>query len=1632
MQLTEDQIRRIARQEGKKIVNGGSGMVIGGGSASGSSENAREAQHAKEADHAVSADKAASADKATEADHAKEADHATKAAGLDDDAQTAFDNKYLRKDQDDETKHKLTMAEAAVKGDLKIGKDGSYTITKEGIAKLAGVVAEYLHSDGFTPGTAMGFDGTGYGITKDKDTGKYTLEIDNLIARMKMIVAELEVHEMSFIGGTVVMSTCGNRVDRVEALDDKGICIAEAYGTKPTLTIPDGKTAERFRCYFLASDGDRQIKNEWTVGQLARAKTNNIAKPGDYTDYQNRDYWRLVVGVSSGPKTIEGKDYHWIDLSNSTSGSIELTDAAGTTWYYGYGGVSQTLNSLPFAGDNIIGMGHGWDDTRKNLAILSVDSLGWKLYKGIDHYDLPEENIVNQFSIDKTIVTTDHFILRPYAAPKETQTVAVVRGEYSDTASYGHNDMVTYEGQTWIASGVAIGKTITGEKPSATSPYWSLAAAKGIQGEKGDKGDQGQKGEKGDTPPMYSLNATAGNKDIGDNSRISFNGKQLAIYASRGHTIYFLRGGVSPSVVFTKSYDTYDMGSLATDMATYLTSNDTNTYNDCVLVIIGFDALSVNDDLRNALKKYGYGGDGLLYNVSRSRTSFVFIGQKGMPEGTAYYKMSKTEKVSLTASVSNGVLIGMGHKGDKGDTPEIAKLRVDHSALHYNPTTQKWDYDSVTVTIVIFTPEGTRTPGNNDISEYYWLLDNVSIKRASGNGFSPTLEVASHTATLYKVGSNVPLDTITVPMVRDGEKGDSSTGAAATVYTIEPCANFEATGKLTDASHVTVSISGDVQVYKTIGDQKTLCGSGDAEYFRLSIGGTNYDGKNTFTYNGGNIKVSKTIPYEVGKDKNNVPGSATITLYDFISGGTVGNQLASLVVPVSLNPGAIVDVNSDLATIQNTTTSMQNAVDGMRGTIETIRQGQGQISLKVQDLQSMAKSRNLISGGNVTGLYNKRYEVFRSSAFKMEQGKTYTVTARLWLKSASNGHSVIAFVFGADNNWTYYYSSDQYRNTSGSVVRFKFTAGTTKHMVVAFYERNSSGNDPGSYNYNGVHVDWVRVDEGDWTGDNGRTLDEWTPSEEEIDAVNLLPDPGFSDAIGYSDGMGERNTFRSNMGDYVSWMSRDSSTDGDGCHGVTFERSGYSDPDGSNRDSYAGIRYIVPFRGAGTYCISFVYTDLSQTLGGASMDKTIYMELHPCDADKNRITGGTSTGGRNTSSANSGIIRAQNYKTFGETATDSSGNVKKIAYLEVRVFLRGNGSVRVSRLCLSKSDHFIYWNANEVSEARKKEAAQLATGIDIYSHKIIATTDNFDVRNNSGVTTFSIDKDGNIVGARDAYFKGTITGSAIKGSTFISTSSNGKSTTRIEGGQITTNNINANGGNIGGLSLRNDGLYQGTDNTPRYAYYSIDSMYLRGMRASNNNFTTYQLMFGFPTEEKNGSIVSRNAVSYVSHGLNGVVEFIRGTKGTAPYLELKGGGANDPGDVAVSDGTNECALGVKCGNATNGYGYGIINIGMLATHRLTVLTGKGSSDVKLQTEGIYIATGSGRTLTMPDNPQKGTIVIIIQQTSGTVNFNGNGYSFCSGGSTRSSAFSNVNGQWSLFVFDGDYWQGACLNGGTLW
>lgn len=366
-------------------------------------------------------------------------------------------------------------------------------------------------------------------------------------------------------------------------------------------------------------------------------------------------------------------------------------------------------------------------------------------------------------------------------------------------------------------------------------------------------------------------------------------------------------------------------------------------------------------------------------------------------------------------------------------------------------------------------------------------------------------------------------------------------------------------------------------------------------------------------------------------------------------------------------------------------------------------------------VQSLYSDGNLLWGANVAGMFQKQFRVYGSETITVKAGITYTLTVKAWLKADANdpqqpfctNHAMRIAIHGTGltDNLTgaalggASLCRDK-KNTPaiGYINRIVFTPSEDTSLYVTINEIVEHKDNPDPGTYGGVYVDWLRIDAGDHDTVVKDQYEEWAPAAKDIETINLLPDPAFSEAIGYSNGMGERNTFVGSMGDAVPWMSRDSSADGDGCRGVTFERSGYSDPNGTNPNSYGGLRYIVPFRGAGTYCISFVYTDLSQTLSGKpSMDEIVSMEVHPCDADKYRITGGAFTGGRNTSSANSGIIRAQTYKTFGETATDNSGKVKKIAYLEVRVLLLRNGSVRVSRMCLSKSDHYIYWNANAVS-----------------------------------------------------------------------------------------------------------------------------------------------------------------------------------------------------------------------------------------------------------------------------------------------------------------------------------------------
>ena len=365
-------------------------------------------------------------------------------------------------------------------------------------------------------------------------------------------------------------------------------------------------------------------------------------------------------------------------------------------------------------------------------------------------------------------------------------------------------------------------------------------------------------------------------------------------------------------------------------------------------------------------------------------------------------------------------------------------------------------------------------------------------------------------------------------------------------------------------------------------------------------------------------------------------------------------------------------------------------------------------------VSSLYTEGNLLWGANVAGMFQKQFRVYGSETITVKAGITYTLTVKAWLKADANdpqqpfctNHAMRIAVHGTGltDNLTgaalggASLCRDK-KNTPaiGYINRIVFTPSEDTSLYVTINEIVEHKDNPDPGTYGGVYVDWLRIDAGDHDTVVKDQYEEWAPAAKDIETINLLPDPAFSEAIGYSDGMGERNSWNwsdKKMGSAVDGMSKDGTRDGDGACGVLFNRSG------ANSDTADGLRYIVPFRGPGTYSISCFIKDMHQTdTSRPAWDsgKVLAFECHPMDAGKTRITGGYAIYG-NKESQRFGDEQCFGSYTFGNTAIRSGTTTEvKIAYLEVLIFLQRNGCVRVSRMCLSKSDHYIYWNANAVS-----------------------------------------------------------------------------------------------------------------------------------------------------------------------------------------------------------------------------------------------------------------------------------------------------------------------------------------------
>ena len=196
--------------------------------------------------------------------------------------------------------------------------------------------------------------------------GRSHLITDYLEVRMKAIFEELVIKKTSTIGGKEIISPAGGVV---------------AYKVEEVTVTYNNVSQKAYRCYFLAEQEGDSVDNDFSVNDQVRSESFNVRK-GTYHKVGNHFYWRLVIGLDEDPVELEGKKYHYIDLSD--------TDCA-------------TASDVPAKGDVLSQCGNRTDVERQNCLIFSaVDtyspSIG--LYHGINSYSFANREYV-EYGVNK-------------------------------------------------------------------------------------------------------------------------------------------------------------------------------------------------------------------------------------------------------------------------------------------------------------------------------------------------------------------------------------------------------------------------------------------------------------------------------------------------------------------------------------------------------------------------------------------------------------------------------------------------------------------------------------------------------------------------------------------------------------------------------------------------------------------------------------------------------------------------------------------------------------------------------------------------------------------------------------------------------------------------------------------------------------------------------------------------------------------------------------------------------------------------------------------------------------------------------------------------------------------------------
>lgn len=374
--------------------------------------------------------------------------------------------KFLDKLKPDTAQEVITFLKGIVVGD-------GYGITELGDLFARFIKANSVKSDDFRSGL---LDGAGFGIYKD-DYGKSIAEVDKLNVRQKATFSELEYRRLAFTTGDVGFTSASAHISDVIPVGANGTPIVNSTtffksANKQVMinnallsysVSAGGNSISAYRCYFLADDGDRRTSNDWRIGDQAMCKTSNLVSR-TAGGSANRYYWRLVV--NKGTETINGKLYHFVDLSD-IRGTLELTIDGKKHICVGYD--TKADNDIPKADDDIIQLGSQTDTNRQYAHIIYVSEGKRVDYAGINDYDL-DSHIINEFSPKEITVRSDRFKIISAAGAGVSGSLVCDRGEWVSGTKAGHYDRFSYNGSLWLCN-VGIGNT-TNEAPTESSRMW--------------------------------------------------------------------------------------------------------------------------------------------------------------------------------------------------------------------------------------------------------------------------------------------------------------------------------------------------------------------------------------------------------------------------------------------------------------------------------------------------------------------------------------------------------------------------------------------------------------------------------------------------------------------------------------------------------------------------------------------------------------------------------------------------------------------------------------------------------------------------------------------------------------------------------------------------------------------------------------------------------------------------------------------------------------------------------------------------------------------------------------------------------------------------------------------------------